>query len=340
MSEFGENWCEELCRSLEANSTVLDHWLVDVKCQEESYNLQSQSLSQQNLFDYPQIQHNANVTNVESTLIPLSNNLPNLFDYPQIQHNANVTNGESALIPLSNNLPNLFDYPQIQHNANVSNVESALIPLSNNLPNLFDYPQIQHNANVTNFESALIPPSNNPPNLFDYPQIQYNANVTNVESALTPLSNNPPNMQSQNDDPPVQHRQRKPRKTWTVKEHVYGMSWKKISKEVVGTKTPSQLASHAQKYFERQKIPPSQRKRKSIHDITLPHVPFNVGEVNVTPDDVHAPPIQDFFMQNIHPLLYAPAQNSYMQNIPIANVHPLQDIQGQQQMPPFNSPYY
>ncbi|KAG2408833.1 hypothetical protein LR48_Vigan01g173300 [Vigna angularis] len=279
MSQSEEDWCEELTKAIEANSTLLDQWWVDVKCPEELCNLQGQSLPQQNLSDSPPIQHNAN--------------------------------------------------------------------------------------------------------------------MTNVESALIPLLNNPLNTQSQKCDPPVQRRQRKPRITWTVKEHElflwgikkYGMSWKMISKEIVRTKTPSQLASHAQKYFERQKIPPSERKRKSIHDITLPlsvnprpapaqvTVPFNVhpprGQVNGSLN-VQSPLTPDFSMQNIHPLVYAlaqnsymqnilpaqnsymqdilPAQNSYMQDILTANVDPLaytplqdiykQNIQGQQQMPPFSSPYY
>ncbi|WVZ03941.1 hypothetical protein V8G54_024747 [Vigna mungo] len=77
MSEFGENWCEEISKVFEANSTVLDRWSVDVKCQEELYNLQSESLFQQNLFDYPPTQHNANMSNVESVLIPLPKNLSN-----------------------------------------------------------------------------------------------------------------------------------------------------------------------------------------------------------------------------------------------------------------------
>ncbi|XP_068461739.1 transcription factor SRM1-like [Phaseolus vulgaris] len=110
----------------------------------------------------------------------------------------------------------------------------------------------------------------------DHPLTQLNESVTHVESGPTQLPDNPPNSEHQNGGCGPS-RQRQPRKTWSIEEHklfllglrMYGGSWKKISENVVRTKTPSQLASHAQKYFIRQKMEPSQRKRKSIHDITL-----------------------------------------------------------------------
>ncbi|KAF1897042.1 hypothetical protein Lal_00034744 [Lupinus albus] len=64
--------------------------------------------------------------------------------------------------------------------------------------------------------------------------------------------------------------------TWTEEEHRlflegisrYGKgSWKKISQNCLKSRTPSQIASHAQKYFLRQGS--ADRKRKSIHDQTL-----------------------------------------------------------------------
>ncbi|OIW18059.1 hypothetical protein TanjilG_19291 [Lupinus angustifolius] len=44
--------------------------------------------------------------------------------------------------------------------------------------------------------------------------------------------------------------------------------WKGIATEFVVSRTPSQVASHAQKYFLRQNTKKDDRERKSIHDIT------------------------------------------------------------------------
>lgn len=44
--------------------------------------------------------------------------------------------------------------------------------------------------------------------------------------------------------------------------------WRSISRNVVVTRTPTQVASHAQKYFLRQSSVKKERKRSSIHDIT------------------------------------------------------------------------
>lgn len=49
---------------------------------------------------------------------------------------------------------------------------------------------------------------------------------------------------------------------------IYGRSdWRTIARNVVVTRSSSQVASHAQKFFNRQKLSPEQRKRSSIHDI-------------------------------------------------------------------------
>ncbi|KAI8007281.1 Transcription factor SRM1 [Camellia lanceoleosa] len=44
--------------------------------------------------------------------------------------------------------------------------------------------------------------------------------------------------------------------------------WRSISRNVVVTRTPTQVASHAQKYYLRQNSAKKERKRSSIHDIT------------------------------------------------------------------------
>ncbi|CAL0328510.1 unnamed protein product [Lupinus luteus] len=51
-------------------------------------------------------------------------------------------------------------------------------------------------------------------------------------------------------------------------KHVSKGDWKGIVTQFVVSRTPSQVASHAQKYFLRQNTSETSKKRKSIHDIT------------------------------------------------------------------------
>ncbi|XP_076922252.1 transcription factor DIVARICATA-like [Bidens hawaiensis] len=84
---------------------------------------------------------------------------------------------------------------------------------------------------------------------------------------------------------PREKERKKARNPWTIEEHKgfldglkkYGKGdWKSISRMVVMTRTPTQVACHAQKFFLRQALPEEgnnndkKRKKKtySIHDIT------------------------------------------------------------------------
>lgn len=61
--------------------------------------------------------------------------------------------------------------------------------------------------------------------------------------------------------------------------------WRNISRNFVITKTPTQVASHAQKYFMRQHSGGKDKRRPSIHDITT------VNLTSTTPSENNAPPL-------------------------------------------------
>ncbi|KAL6993337.1 hypothetical protein U1Q18_011453 [Sarracenia purpurea var. burkii] len=105
--------------------------------------------------------------------------------------------------------------------------------------------------------------------------------------------------------------QRKRGVPWTEEEHQlflmglnkYGKGdWRSISRYYVVTKTPTQVASHAQKFFRRQtSTTPSDRRRPSIHDIQTVNSAFfsfpqkhknsmAVGELQVQPPSLPIPP--------------------------------------------------
>ncbi|XP_050250696.1 transcription factor DIVARICATA-like [Quercus robur] len=79
---------------------------------------------------------------------------------------------------------------------------------------------------------------------------------------------------------------------WTEEEHrrflmgllKYGKGdWRNISRNYVISKTPTQVASHAQKYFIRQHSGGKDKRRPSIHDITTVNLTDTTSEDNKPP---------------------------------------------------------
>ncbi|KAL5985323.1 hypothetical protein ACLOJK_027304 [Asimina triloba] len=73
-------------------------------------------------------------------------------------------------------------------------------------------------------------------------------------------------------------RERKRGIPWTEEEHktfLAGLNtlgkgdWRGISREFVRTRTPTQVASHAQKYFLRQLTPSNKKRRSSLFDAPI-----------------------------------------------------------------------
>ncbi|GLT88730.1 hypothetical protein SLE2022_067420 [Rubroshorea leprosula] len=112
--------------------------------------------------------------------------------------------------------------------------------------------------------------------------------------------------------------ERKKGTPWTAEEHklfLYGLQkygkgdWRSISRNVVQTRTPTQVASHAQKFFLRQQSGKKERKRSSIHDITM--VDPNTVSVQVPAEQVWVPAQPE--MQQLPPVSHLPSQGGHLE---------------------------
>lgn len=84
-----------------------------------------------------------------------------------------------------------------------------------------------------------------------------------------------------------------------LKKHGKG-DWRNISRNFVITRTPTQVASHAQKYFIRQLSGGKDKRRASIHDITT----VNLDEATTSPSSDnqshHSPDKSTLIPQQAH----------------------------------------
>ncbi|KAG6789165.1 hypothetical protein POTOM_005255 [Populus tomentosa] len=89
-----------------------------------------------------------------------------------------------------------------------------------------------------------------------------------------------------------EHTERRKGTPWTEEEHrlfliglqKYGKGdWRSISRNAVVSRTPTQVASHAQKYFLRLNSVKKEKKRSSIHDITATNATHSMAQTNHDP---------------------------------------------------------
>uniref|UniRef100_A0A7N0V929 Uncharacterized protein n=1 Tax=Kalanchoe fedtschenkoi TaxID=63787 RepID=A0A7N0V929_KALFE len=99
--------------------------------------------------------------------------------------------------------------------------------------------------------------------------------------------------------PSANHSRRNKGLPWSEEEHksfLRGLkelgrgNWRGISKEFVRSRTPAQVASHAQKHFIRQSAPPFKKRRNSLFDIPLKESNVETQEKSVAFQPVHPPP--------------------------------------------------
>ncbi|XP_061373498.1 transcription factor MYB1R1-like [Gastrolobium bilobum] len=118
-------------------------------------------------------------------------------------------------------------------------------------------------------------------------------------------------------------RERKRGIPWTEEEHklfLLGLQrvgkgdWRGISRNYVKTRTPTQVASHAQKYFLRRSNLNRRRRRSSLFDITT--------------DSVSAIPMEEDYVSRLHPMYPATPESSHVNGFPLMPMYPMGVVSG------------
>ncbi|XP_047340104.1 transcription factor DIVARICATA-like [Impatiens glandulifera] len=121
--------------------------------------------------------------------------------------------------------------------------------------------------------------------------------VRRIEAGFIPPPNYELSINEEEDNEPRPKHDRRKSTPWTENEHklfllglqMYGKGdWRSIARKSVVTRTAAQVASHAQKYFARQNAIVAEKKRSSIHDMTINSITPLEEQHNLDPSTSHS----------------------------------------------------
>ncbi|KAI4336071.1 hypothetical protein L6164_014646 [Bauhinia variegata] len=158
---------------------------------------------------------------------------------------------------------------------------------------------------------------------YELPQDASNNNNSNKEDALAAGYASADDTVAHNSG---RHRERERKRgvPWTEEEHklfLLGLQkvgkgdWRGISRNYVKTRTPTQVASHAQKYFLRRCNLNRRRRRSSLFDITTD----TVGAIPMEEEQIQR---QDN-MSHSHPMCPVTPETSNLNGFPMTSVYPM-----------------